>query len=81
MLSVVTTGDLPGLETSIARQPRTATSPRRPAATRPGPAGRVDPERVLRVAAPLRDCRVDAYELRAALLRFSNRVAVVDRRA
>ena len=65
MLSVVTTGDLPGLETSIARQP----------------ADGVDPERVLRVAAPLRDCRVDAYELRTALLRFSNRVAVVDRRA
>ena len=46
-----------------------------------GGGGRVDPERALRVAAPLRDCRVDAYELRAALLRFSTRVAVVDRRA
>jgi hypothetical protein len=46
-----------------------------------GTSGRVDPERALRVAAPLRDCRVDAYELRAALLRFSSRVAVVDRRA
>ena len=71
------------VDRTAARGRRRAPRPARPAPSRQtaGPAGRVDPERVLRVAAPLRDCRVDAYELRAALLRFSNRVAVVDRRA
>jgi hypothetical protein len=77
MFSVVTSGDLPGLATSLAEDPPVGDDPAPGAA----PGGRVDPERVLRVAAPLRDCRVDAYELRAALLRFSKRVAVVDRRA
>ena len=91
MFSVVTTADLPGLASSLApppadgdglpEEPSAATEAASPEPGAAGGGGRVDPERALRVAAPLRDCRVDAYELRAALLRFSTRVAVVDRRA
>jgi hypothetical protein len=81
MFSVVTTADLPGLASSLAPLPTEGDgSPEGPSAS-PVSGARVDPERALQVAAPLRDCRVDAYELRATLLRFSTRVAVVDRRA
>jgi hypothetical protein len=73
MLSVVTTRDLPGLAASLSQGERVEF------AGRTGYA-RVDPEQTLRVAAPLLDCRLDAYELRAVLLRFSSRVVVVDRR-
>ena len=73
MLSVVTTRDLPGLAVSLSKGEKVEL------AGRSGYA-RVDPEQTLRVAAPLLDCRLDAYELRAVLLRFSSRVVVVDRR-
>jgi hypothetical protein len=73
VLSVVTTRDLPGLSVSLARPDGIEM------ASRSGYA-RVDPEQTLRVAAPLLDCRLDAYELRAVLLRYSTRVVVVDRR-
>jgi len=72
------TGDVPP---PASDPPSAATGAGSPDPGGAGGGGRVDPERALRVAAPLRDCRVDAYELRAALLRFSTRVAVVDRRA
>ena len=70
---VVTTRDLPGLAASLYQGERVEFA---------GRTGyvRVDPEQTLRVATPLLDCRLDAYELRAVLLRFSSRVVVVDRR-
>jgi hypothetical protein len=41
---------------------------------------RLDPEDAVPINAPLVDCRVDAYQLRAVLLGFGSRAVVVDRR-
>jgi hypothetical protein len=41
---------------------------------------RLDPEEAVPINAPLADCRLDTYQLRAVLLGFGSRAVVVDRR-